>query len=53
LEFSRKRFRILSETGVDPEDIELEVTESMAMADPETTQETLLKLEVIWHEDLY
>jgi EAL domain-containing protein (putative c-di-GMP-specific phosphodiesterase class I) len=42
--FQEKVFRILSEAGVDPGDIELEVTESMAMADPETTQETLLKL---------
>jgi EAL domain-containing protein (putative c-di-GMP-specific phosphodiesterase class I) len=42
--FPERMFRILSETQVEPEDIELEITESMAMADPEITQEILIKL---------
>jgi len=42
--FPQKTFRILNEVGVEPEDIELEITESMAMADPEATQHALLQL---------
>jgi len=36
--------RALSETGFNPENLELEITESVLMHDPETTTETLLKV---------
>ncbi len=42
--FPQKTFRILTESGAEPEDVEFEITESMAMADPDITQNVLLQL---------
>jgi EAL domain-containing protein (putative c-di-GMP-specific phosphodiesterase class I) len=46
-QFIKKVFYILKQTGVEPEDIEIEVTESTAMHDPEVTRMTLLQLKGI------
>lgn len=45
--FIDKVFAILQETKMSPHDLELEITESLAMIDPFTTQSTLEKLKDI------
>lgn len=45
--FSKNIKSILKETGVKPEDVTLEITESIAMADPEITINTLIELKHI------
>lgn len=46
-DFIEKTLRILNESRVDPADLELEITESMAMLDPEGTRARLLALQGI------
>lgn len=43
-EFAKKVTDILKETGAQAEDVELEITESVAMVDPEVTSHTLAEL---------
>lgn len=45
--FPKKAQQIITETGIDPEDLELEITETMAMNDPVATKTTLLELKEI------
>ncbi len=45
--FTESTFRILEDTKIDPNDLELEITESMAMVDPDATRETVEKLQGI------
>lgn len=45
--FSKKVLQILTETKMDPNDLELEITETMAMNDPAVTRQTLLELKEI------
>jgi EAL domain-containing protein (putative c-di-GMP-specific phosphodiesterase class I) len=45
--FPKKVIQIVSDTEIEPSDLELEITESMAMTDPAATRETLLKLKEI------
>lgn len=42
--FAQKCFRSLMEADIEPEDIDIEVTESLAMADPESTLNLLAQL---------
>ncbi len=46
-QFINKVFYILRETGIFPEDLEIEVTESTAIYDPEITRNTLMQLKGI------
>jgi EAL domain-containing protein (putative c-di-GMP-specific phosphodiesterase class I) len=45
--FSQRVLRILSETGVPAEDVEFEITETMAMKDPDLTEQTLRELKAM------
>lgn len=42
--FAKKVKHVLDESGLDPHDLELEITESMALDDPEATRNTLSEL---------
>lgn len=46
-QFINRVFYILRETGIFPEDLEIEVTESTAIYDPEITRNTLMQLKGI------
>ena len=46
-DFSKKVKHVLIESGIEAEDLELEITESMALDDPDTTRKTLLELKEI------
>ena len=46
-DFTKKTIQIIQESNIDPKDLELELTESVAMTDPVATRQILTKLQEI------
>lgn len=46
-DFVENTIRIIKESGIDPHNLELEITETMAMVNPDTTKEMISKLQEV------